>query len=160
MIALKNKIDSLQPRERALVLGGGSVLLVALLYAYLWLPLHQQRQKLQDMLPRLRAQAAALQTARTEVLALKAQVGSVSRANQPLRAALESSAAGLGIKIQRLDVTGETSATLILEGVAFDTWLRWLDGLQMQSGLRLVSGEISSTSQTGLVNIQATLSSE
>jgi type II secretory pathway component PulM len=152
--------QNLLPRERWIIAGGGGVLVVALLYAYLWLPLHQQRQKLQEVLPRMRLQATQLQTARDEVLRLKAQVGAGARSNLPLQQALTASATAQGLTLLKVDVTGEHSAMLVLDNVAFDDWLRWLHLLQTQQGLHLVAGDITRSTQVGRVNIQATVTQE
>lgn len=152
--------QNLLPRERWILAGGGGVLLVALLYAYLWLPLHQQRQKLQEVLPRMRTQAAQLQTARDEVLRLKAQGGTAAISNLPLQQVLNTSATAQGLTLLKVDMTGERSAMLVLENVAFDDWLRWLHLLQTQQGLHLATGKITRSTQVGRVNIQATISQE
>ena len=152
--------QNLLPRERWIIAGGGGLLCLALLYAYLWLPLHQQRQKLQASLPQLRIQAMQLQTARDEVLRLKIQVGTVARQILPLQQALTTSAAAQGLTLQKVEMSGEHSALLLLENVAFDDWLRWLNVLQTQHGLHLLTAEISRIEQAGRVTIQATVSQE
>ena len=152
--------QNLLPRERWIIAGGGGVLVVALLYAYLWLPLHQQRQKLQEILPRMRVQAAQLQAARDEVLRLKAQVGTGARSSLPLQQELNASATAQGLTLLKVDMTGENSAMLVLESVAFDDWLRWLHLLQTQKGLHLVTGEMTRSAQLGRVNVHATISQE
>ncbi len=152
--------QNLLPRERWIMAGGGGVLLVALLYAYLWLPLHQQRQKLQEILPRMRLQATQLQTARDEVLRLKTQVGTGAQSNLPLQQRLTASATAQGLTLLKVDMTGEQSAVLVLDDVAFDEGLRWLHVLQTQQGLRLVAGDITRSAQVGRVNIHATVSQE
>ncbi|MFY9259478.1 MAG: type II secretion system protein M [Gallionella sp.] len=152
--------QNLLPRERWIMAGGGGVLLVALLYAYFWLPLHQQRQKLQEILPRMRLQATQLQTARDEVLRLKTQVGTGAQSNLPLQQRLTASATAQGLTLLKVDMTGEQSAVLVLDDVAFDEGLRWLHVLQTQQGLRLVAGDITRNAQVGRVNIHATVSQE
>jgi general secretion pathway protein M len=149
--------QNLQARERRIITVGGSLLALALLYAYLWLPLQQQRQKLHALLPKLRVQAAQLQTAQKEVQQLKTQAGAVPASTTPLRQLLENSVNSLGIKPKQIDMTGENSALLVIDSVSFDTWLRCLHTLQTQYGLRLVVGEMQSVG-SGLVKVQATVS--
>jgi general secretion pathway protein M len=157
---LKNYWLTLLPRERLLIAGGGGLLFIALLYAYFWLPIHQQQQRLHDLLPRVRVQAMQLQADRDEVLRLKAQVGAVTRTAMPLRQVLEQSAASLGIKPERIDMTGESSASVTMNKVVFDQYLRWLYLLQTQHGVRVSIGDVVAAGEVGLVNVQITVTQE
>lgn len=152
--------QNLLPRERRLMSVGGGGLLLALLYAYAWLPLQQQQQRLHASLPRVRVQAAQLQAARDEVLSLKARVGNTRNTALALRPALEQTSQALGITWERLDLNGERSANLVFNHVAFDTWLRWLNRLQTEQGVRATSVDILPSGTTGLVNIQLSLLQE
>ena len=49
------------PRERAVLGGGAALLVLALGYAYAWLPMQRDRAQLQQALPQLREQARQLQ---------------------------------------------------------------------------------------------------
>lgn len=162
MPAWRNFWQDLQPRERGLISVGVSLLFCGLLYAYLWLPLSHQRQRMHELMPRFQMQAAQLNAARDEVLKLKAQVGTLSRVQLPLRQVLEdsSTASGIRAQIERIDMMGDASATIALGSVSFDSWLLWLKELQTKHSLRLSSCEITATGQTGLVKIQASVMRE
>lgn len=151
---------NLQARERNVLQGGGGILLFALLYAYLWLPLQQQRQHLHDILPRVRVQAMQLQSARDEVLALKTRVGSVNRSTQPLQQALTQSSTALNLTPERVEMQGENKATLVFKNIRFAQWLRWLHGLQTQHGVRVETLEIAATAEAGMVNVHVMVNVE
>lgn len=159
-MSIRNYWQNLLPRERHIIRLGGGGLLLALLYAYAWLPLQQQQQRLQSSLPRVRVQAAQLQAARDEVLILKSRVGNTAPAALSLRPALEQTAQAMGVSWAQLDMNGERSANLVFNQVAFDTWLRWLHRLQTEQGVRVARVDISPSGTIGLVNIQLSLIQE
>ena len=67
-------------RERALIAGGGGALAVALLWAYVWVPLEADRFRLTATLPTLRTQAQQLALQAGEVERLRASASGRRRA--------------------------------------------------------------------------------
>lgn len=160
MTRLKTYWQTLLPRERRLISLGGGGLLIALLYAYAWLPLQQQAQRLQTVLPRVRLQASQLQAARDEVIGLKARGGNRAQIDVPLRLGLEQTAQEMQLHWERLEMNGERSANLTFNQVAFDAWVRWLHRLQTEQGVRVANADVLPAGSVGLVNIQVTLIQE
>jgi general secretion pathway protein M len=155
---LQARLAQLAPRERLLVIGGGIVLLITLLYLLLWEPLvlaHTQR-------------AAALQSERAlatriEVAAAEAQrnrgSGNTANLSMSLLAAVDQTSRSptLGKAPARVQPEGEREVKVWLEGVAFDNLLRWLQELETRYGISASSAEIERGDAAGTVSARLTL---
>jgi type II secretory pathway component PulM len=64
---LRLRWNGLQPRQRVVSTAGAAVLAVALLIAFVWLPLERYRASLQKRVPELRASLAAMERDAEEV---------------------------------------------------------------------------------------------
>ena len=144
--------------ERRTLLSAGTLLVVALLYAFIWHPVTQARQQLQTTLPQLRAAAAQMQHAAIEVARLRTLPQKNFNGN--LSSTVESTALHSPI--------GSPSAVSVLDGgrtrvtfnaVAFDHWIDWVKTLQSEQGIRVESAAIFALTEPGMVKIQAVLSS-
>lgn len=146
------------PRER-FVLAAGSVLLVlALGYAYAWLPMQRDVVQLRQALPALRAQARQLQQDAQEVARLKAQPA-VIRGTGSLALAVEQNAQAMGLREHIESITPQDAGhvRVLLPQVAFDAWLAWLGELQASHGVRVDSVRIGATDDPGMVSVDAVL---
>ena len=107
-------------------------------------------------LPQLRATAAQLHSAASEVTRLR----NVPPKNfsSDLRSALEYASArsviGAPSQLTHLD-TGR--ARLSFNAIAFNQWIDWVKILQSEQGVRVESAEIFALTEPGMVNIQAVL---
>lgn len=143
------------PRERALIGWGGAALLLALAYAYVWLPVAGERHKLQAALPALRAAAAAVRMQAEEAGRLKAALAPpVSGA--ALLAAVRQ-AAGEGGNAPQLTLLDEKRVNLVWPAVSFDAWLNLLAALQAGPHVRLESATLAALPESGGVRVQAVL---
>jgi general secretion pathway protein M len=146
------------PRER-LILGGGSALLVlALGYAYAWLPMQRDVAQLRQALPQLRVQAQQLQQDAQEVTRLKAQPA-VTQAAGSLVSAVEQGAlaSGLRERIESITPQDASHVRVVLPQVTFDEWVGWLGELQTSHGVRVESARIEATDDAGMVSVDAVL---
>ncbi len=144
-----------QAERRTLTLGG-TVLAIALLYAFIWHPLSQERQRLQASLPQLRTAAAQMRLQSAEVARLRSLPQKDFGNN--LRSAVEYANAhgniGAPSQIMALD---EGRVRIEFNAVAFDSWVDWLNILQTEQGVRVESAEITALPEPGMVNIKAVL---
>ena len=144
------------PAERRTLSIGGGVLLLALLYALLWYPLSQERQRLKTSLPQLRATAALMQVQAQEVARLRQLPAQTSTAD--LRSAIDKATAGnpLGapLELMPLDAGRMRVST---SAVSFDAWVAWVKALQAEHGVRVESASVSALTAPGLVKVQAVL---
>jgi general secretion pathway protein M len=146
------------PRER-LILGGGSALLVlALGYAYAWLPMQREAAQLRQALPQLRAQAQQLQQDAQEVARLKAQPA-VTQAVGSLVQTIEQGALASGLRERIESITPQDAGhvRVVLPQVAFDAWVGWLGELQTSHGVRVESARIEAADEAGMVSVDAVL---
>ena len=146
------------PRER-LVLGGGAALLVlALGYAYGWLPMQRDAAQMRKELPQLRVQARQLQQDAAEVARLRAQP-EVARTVDSLASIVEQRAVagGLRERIESIAVQDARHVRLVLPRVALDDWIVWLGVLQAKDGVRVESAHIVAGDAAGVVRVEAVL---
>ncbi len=152
----------LQQRERQLVLAASVLVITTLLYLIIWEPIHDgvdnQAQKYQSQLDIL----DWMQTAATEVRALKATGTAKRRSNsaQPVTLLVEQSAATAGLKpfIRKLESTSDKGARITIDAASFDQVLLWLNSLQTQYGISVSSANLDRAEKQGAVNARMTLS--
>ena len=162
MVAIKENMvhfwHGLNVRERRTFSLGAGILLAGLGYAYLWLPLAQDRARLQVSVPLLRIQAALLQTEKAEVLRLRPMVIEVPVTQVGLQQALEQSAsAAMRQSITGIVLESSDRATLTLNSVDFDDWVAWVALLHHQQHIRIESATVESLRQNGMVKIHAVM---
>ena len=159
---IKNWYHGLQQRERQLVLAASVVVIITLLYLIIWEPIHNG---LRDQTQKYESQVDILdwmQTAATEVRALKA-TGATKRStnsSQPVSLVVERSAATAGIKpfIRKLESTSDKGARVTIDEASFDQLLLWLSTLQTQYGISVSSANLDRVDKPGAVNARMTLS--
>lgn len=142
-------------RER-LVLGAGTgFLLLAILYAYLWLPMQQQRANLQASLPALREQAQRMHTQMAEVKDLRTHA--IPAGNSDLRASLAQSAQAQGLALGNIVMQDTGHATVQLPTCAYLKVMAWLLKLQDQYHIRPQSVQLKAAGTPGMVSGQLVL---
>lgn len=146
------------PRERFVLAGGSALLVLALGFAYAWLPMQRDVAQLRQALPQLRAQAGQLQQDAQEVARLKAQP-TVIRGTGSLAHAVEQNAvaSGLGERIESITPQDAGHVRVLLPQVAFDAWIVWVGELQASHGVRVESARIEATAAAGMVRVDAVL---
>ena len=148
----------LAPRERAVIGWGGGLLLLSLAYAYLWLPLAQERQKLRAGLPQMRATAAQMRVEAGEVARLRTG-GAAAPSGAGLLDAVRQGARAAGIddKSVQTGLLDQGRVNVAAAALPFDAWLVWTAGLQAGRGIRLESCAIEALPEAGMVRVQAVL---
>lgn len=146
-------------RERRVLLIGGVFLVLALLYAFLWEPGLQARERLSGALPRLRAQLEDMKLQRQEVEALRKRLGAAPQ-GADLRALVRASVERSAIRasVERIEWRGE-QVLVVASAVEFDPWLEWVRGLQRELGVRVVGAEVRALPQPGRVRLEALFAS-
>lgn len=150
--------DGLGSRERLILVGGGTLAAILLLYGLIWAPLQQDLTRLRKDLPK----------AQQDLQWMRAQAGRVQqlRANSPratqgggLMSFVEQSAQSYGIQqnMKRVEPDGSNGARVSLDGVAFNNFLSWLSHLQKQGGIRVDNATIEPQSAPGTVNVRLVL---
>lgn len=130
-------LQSLAPRERAVVLGGAVAVVAVLVYLLAIEPALQAYEARQQRVAALERELEWMRSAAAELQGLGGTTAAGDRARPPYLAvdrALRE--AGLP-RPQTLEPVGAGGARLELEGVAFDALVRVLDRLRARDGLHV-----------------------
>ncbi len=160
---MMNWFESLAQRERLFVSAGGVVLLVALIYASVWLPLDKGQQSMSASIATWERSLADLQPLSSLQLGnsingpdagANSQQTPVVIVDQTLRAR------GLDTSLKRSQPTTINGIRVEFENIAFDDLVLWLGDLSTQFGMHVTTGSMSATSQAGPGRINATFTLE
>lgn len=144
--------------ERRTLALGGAVLVIALLYAFIWQPLSEERRRLESALPQMRNAATQMRIAAAEVTHLRNSPPKTFTQNLggALNAANAHSPLGAPSQIMPMDAG---RIRLEYNAVSFDGWIDWANLLQTEHGVRIESAEITALAEPGMVKIKAVLAS-
>jgi general secretion pathway protein M len=152
-------LAQMQPRERAMLLVGGAILAVVILYLAIWEPLVKAHHRNAEALDASRALAVQIETAAS--LAQGSRSGAVDRSAALLSVIDQTSRSGtLGKAPTRVqpEGSGEREVKVWFDDVPFDNCVRWLTELQTRYAIQVTSAEIDAGSAPGLVNARFSLS--
>ena len=158
---MKEWWQNLQVREQRLLMAGGALLALLLVYALIWAPLVGGIGKLETSVAQQRETLAWMQKAAAEVKALRAASGrrSAGLGGRSLLAVVDQTAraAGLGGALKRVQPQGDDSVRVQMESASFDAMMRWLRNLLTQNGVFVTTITVERADAPGLVNVRATL---
>jgi type II secretory pathway component PulM len=155
---------NLEARERAFVVGGGIVVVIALIYSLAWVPLdksHRQRatsvanweQSLAELRP-LRSLVASSARRGARPVTNTSQQAPIIIIDQTLRSR------GLDQYRRRSQPTTTNGVRVEFEGVPFDDLVLWLGDLSGQHNMHVQAGSLSAISQAGPGRVNASLTLE
>ena len=160
---MMNWFESLAQRERLFVSSGGVVLLVALIYAFVWLPLDKGQQSMSASIATWERSLADLQPLSNLQLGNSIN-GPAAGANSPQTPVVivdqTLRARGLDNSLKRSQPTTTNGIRIEFESIAFDDLVLWLGDLSTQFGMHVTTGSMSATSQAGPGRINATFTLE
>ena len=142
-------------RERMMTAAAASFALLALLYLIAIEPAWKTRARLGDELPRLRAQAAEIESLAQEAKRLTSRGVAVESAGAA-RVALEQSLTRANLDGVRVSVLDERRLAVGAKGVPVTQWLAWAEEAARESRLRIGTARISRTSIRAVVDAEAT----
>jgi general secretion pathway protein M len=142
----------LNPRERVLVLGGGTLLLLLAVWMYVWQPLMAERVIQQDRIARYLSVIEIARSADTGVPVLvQSPVALV-----PIGPRITQSAAAADIPLARLDPDGaQLQITVAKAGYA--ELIAWIASLETSEGVRALSVDMSRLTEPGQVSLRLLL---
>lgn len=144
-------LSNLNPRERVLVLGGGLLLLVLILWRFAWQPIQQERAEIESDLARYLMLAQVADEAGTGTTA-----GAGAAAALPLPQRVTRSADAAGVPLARLDPEGGR-LRVVVERVPFDVLIGWIETLEGPEAARIVALEVERLAEPGVVTARVTV---
>jgi general secretion pathway protein M len=160
MQKLKDWFFSLQPRERALVAGGGGVLLLVAIYLLALAPFYSAVNGSAQRVEKKEGDLAWMRSVGGEVIALSASAPSAAApSGESLVVLIDRSAreCGLASALTGQTPSGENGIRVRLEGAEFDKVVVCLGSLQQAHSVAIESATIDRTAKPGFVNASLVL---
>lgn len=151
--------ESLAPRERRVVLGGGGVLVLVLVYLLVVEPVVEAFAERQRRVATLTEQLEWMRGAAAEVSDLRVVGATVNTDGdtRPPYLAIDTALRSAGLpRPRRLEPVGDGGARLEFEAVPFDPLVRIVGRLRSESGLRVTRARIQRVEKPGQVSAQLT----
>lgn len=148
-------------RDRRVLVAGGIVVAILLIWALLWIPLSRARASLTAQVAQQRADVAWMRQSLAQARELRTQGarGNVARQGKSLLALADATARadGLGDALKRVEPTGAASVRVSFEVVDFDVLSNWLEALARDYGVSVTDLSVDKSQGLGLVNARVTL---
>lgn len=150
-----------EPRERRILLIGGAVTAVLLIWALVWYPLQRSRAELRLRVDTQRSDLQQMRSDSARVAQLRGlgARAKVERQGKSLLALADATARGaqLANELRRVEPVGPKSVRVSLEGASFDAVADWLDGLSRDFGVVATDLSADRAEGAGRVNARVTL---
>jgi len=155
-IKLQAWLDSLEPRERKLVIGGGVFLAIFMVYQIAWAPFANGVADMQLKLNKTQQDLIWMQQAADEVRTLRGSSGRKPAYGGSLLGLIEKTARqkGLGSSIRKVQPEGQNGVRVWMDKVSFDAVMGWLDELQAKQGVTISHFTAERTASEGRVNVR------
>jgi general secretion pathway protein M len=158
---MRARWQALSERDRRVLGGGGLIVALLLVWAFIWHPLALSREQLAARTNADRASLAWMRSAQTQLPGLSAGTthAAVNREGKSLLALADASArgAGLGGALKRVEPTGARSVRVSFEAANFDVLVGWIEELARDYGVEASDLSADRAEATGLVNARVTL---
>lgn len=153
-------LNTLQPREKFIVIYGGIALLFILFYLLIWSPITEQLEQQQQKYVSQQQLHSWMKNAANEVVSIKSSTaGSAARfRNQSITSLADRSARITGVKgfINKIEQSKD-DVKVTLNSADFDLVISWLADLQEKYGITSSSVKIEKTSESGSIDAYITL---
>lgn len=154
--ALTEWFEARAPREKQLLLVGGALLTVALLYSLLWAPAWDGCSRIRANLPRLQAEVGQVQAQLDEARLLKGTAAIRAPEGLALRDAIAGSLAQAGVPDPQISVLGK-GVQVEAKNVPFGVWMVWLDDVRRTNHVRVINAHATSEAQLGHASVSVTV---
>ena len=158
MGAMRERIDQLAPRERLVLLAGGVILILLLLYATVWQPLTRNHARLTGEVAEYGSELEWMRSAAREARVLESGSQEPVADSRSLIARVTTELRADQIRAARVQPEGNDRLRLGLERVAFTGLLAPLERMQSKYGIRVEEAAIEPVPDSpGLVNARMLL---
>lgn len=157
---LKLKWQNVPANDRRIYTLLGVIFGLAFMYAFIWLPSNHARVRLDKEIVEKKYQLKKMQAQVMQIQAIQNAVKLSHSNKKGLQSVLESSALTYGIKsnISKIQLNEKGVANVVLPKVNFDNWIKWVNALQTEHQIRLLSAHIANLGNTNMVQVDATFS--
>lgn len=147
------------PRERAILIVAGFLLVVMLYFLMIWEPLQKGAQRLAQEKAQVQELNGWLLGIQPELQQLRRNQSKPAKSGGSVLAIADSSAktGGLGSSVKRMQPEGDNTVRVWLENAPFNTVLAWLYKLEQQNAIRATDLNISRDTEPGQVKARLTL---
>ncbi|KLV07771.1 general secretion pathway protein GspM [Photobacterium aquae] len=143
----------LSSREQRLVLGGGTALLIAVLYWGVWQPLSTSASNAQNRMNAERQLLSWVSSKASEIVALRGSSGaSGTVSNKGLNQVINETTGQFKIELIRMQPRSE-AVQVWIKPVSFNTLVNWLAFLRDKYGIDAQFLDVSKTDQSGVVEV-------
>ena len=121
------------------------VILCLLIYAFVWLPVQQGRERLNRIIPDKKNKLILMRSQAADIERLRGQINSIRTNKGGFKSLIDVSAKVNGLTLNFLPDIENSDANLLkitLSKVNFDTWFKWIETLQIQYHVRVQSCQI------------------
>ncbi len=157
---MKAWFATLSPRDRLIVVGGGSLLIMVLLVGS-WLSFVDDVERMREVVSEQHVVSQWMESAAQEVLILRKGDNQKHVANSggSLLSLVDQTArrSGLGSAMTRVEPDGSDKVRIRLERVNFDKMMRWLEELQTKHEVSINSITVDQHQDNGLANVRLSL---
>ena len=159
----KEWFDSLQPRERRIVVAGAVIVAIMFLYLLIWDPLVSKINSLEKSNQENQKLITWMEQSAAEVQKLQAKINAGRPMNrskgQSLLGIIDRTAkqAKLNNSMSKVQPDGKNGAKVWLEDVSFNDMIKWLEQLQRREGIHIDTTVIERRDTSGLVNARLDL---
>ncbi len=154
---IKEWFYKFEPRERLMLLGGGIVGVVIILWGGLWHPLTAGALELNDAVDSKRSLLASLQRARAVTVQSGMQVSSAAGQSLVLLVDQTHRSFGLEGTLTRNQPDGTDGIRVTFQNASFDALIAWLGALQANYGTSVDTTTIDGARTPGIVNATVVL---
>ena len=156
---LKTWYLSLQQREQRILAAGVVFVLATVVYLGVLNPYFNSRKRLETDIADKSSQIAWMQPAAIQLQSLRGQQPSGIPTGQSLLAVVSRAAsdAGFGAAMKQAQTDSDGSIRMQLQGVGFDSLIRWLDTLHRQYGIAVKQMTAQKAAAAGSVDVTLTL---
>jgi general secretion pathway protein M len=152
---MKAWFANLQPRERAIFVGGAVIVVLIVLWAAVLRPLGNGSVELRDSVAA--KQRLLVNLARVEGLRTGTSSSSAAASGETLVLLVNNTAQTHGLTFPRTRLDGPDGISLSFQDASFDALLGWLVALETAHAVEVESASFSNARQPGLVSGQLAL---
>ncbi len=160
IIPLRQWLETLEQRERYIVIGGSIALVVMMFYLIIWEPITEKYSQQHSQHESQRELYNWMKNASAEISSLKSAGGnSMARfRNQSISSLADRSATTTGIKpyIEKIDQS-KNGVKVTLKAANFDRIVTWLSDLKNKYGIFASKVKIEKSKEAGAVDASVTL---